>query len=249
MDRIACLALLPSLVESIGTCSPSLQVPGRLGCSALSSRQQGASARRQPRTVPSAARAESQQAGPAAAEKQAEKEEPQRGHQAPQNSAANLEVSSRLWIGGVAEGDMAPAQCFTLPPPLLPSVSMPLSCWPDKGATSRVFLQATDPEILAYREHQQTAARISLAEEARTLVALGKCVGARRAGCATATAPAPLRLHPCRPHTRAGVRGVRCTGLACCPPMRVGSWRATPAGRWWSLRQTRRCAPLASWRG
>ncbi|EFN51899.1 hypothetical protein CHLNCDRAFT_139512 [Chlorella variabilis] len=107
------------LARSIGK-----TVPGRLGCSALSSRQQGASAWRQPRTVPSAARAESQQAGPAAAEKQAEKEEPQRGHQAPQNSAANLE--------------------------------------------------ATDPEILAYREHQQTAARISLAEEARTLVALGK---------------------------------------------------------------------------
>ncbi|KAL4422913.1 hypothetical protein ABPG75_009110 [Micractinium tetrahymenae] len=34
--------------------------------------------------------------------------------------------------------------------------------------------QANDPEILAYREHQANAARISLAEEARTLVALGK---------------------------------------------------------------------------
>lgn len=69
-----------------------------------------------------AARAE-QQAGAPAAEAQKEEEEPQRGHQAPKNSAANLE--------------------------------------------------ATDPELLAYREHQATAARISLAEEARTLVALG----------------------------------------------------------------------------
>jgi hypothetical protein len=30
------------------------------------------------------------------------------------------------------------------------------------------------PELQAYQEHQRAAARISLAEEARTLVALGK---------------------------------------------------------------------------
>jgi hypothetical protein len=65
-----------------------------------------------------------EQAGAAATEAQEEeKEEPQRGHQAPKNSAASQE--------------------------------------------------ATDPEILAYREHQATAARISLPEEARTLVAGG----------------------------------------------------------------------------
>ncbi|KAI3430593.1 hypothetical protein D9Q98_005186 [Chlorella vulgaris] len=65
-----------------------------------------------------------EQAGAAATETQEEeKEEPQRGHQAPKNSAAGQE--------------------------------------------------ATDPEILAYREHQATAARISLPEEARTLVAGG----------------------------------------------------------------------------
>ena len=60
----------------------------------------------------------------AAAPPEEQKEEKQQGHQAPKNSAANLE--------------------------------------------------AQDPEILAYREHQATAARISLAEEARTLVAYGK---------------------------------------------------------------------------
>ena len=31
-----------------------------------------------------------------------------------------------------------------------------------------------DPEILAYREHQATAARMSLPDEARTLVHYGK---------------------------------------------------------------------------
>ncbi|PSC75188.1 FMN-binding split barrel [Micractinium conductrix] len=39
---------------------------------------------------------------------------------------------------------------------------------------SAANLEAQDPEILAYREHQATAARITLAEEARTLVSLGK---------------------------------------------------------------------------
>ncbi|KAI7841182.1 hypothetical protein COHA_005148 [Chlorella ohadii] len=41
-------------------------------------------------------------------------------------------------------------------------------------ASSAANLEAVDPEILAYREHQATAARISLPEEARTLVAYGK---------------------------------------------------------------------------
>lgn len=35
-------------------------------------------------------------------------------------------------------------------------------------------LESQDPELLAYRDHQATAARITLAEEARTLVALGQ---------------------------------------------------------------------------
>lgn len=91
-------------------------VAGRLSCPAPAVAQ---SARRQLRTVRLVPKAEQQQAAPAA-----EKEEKQQGHQAPKNSAANLE--------------------------------------------------ATDPEILAYREHQATAARISLPEEARTLVAYGK---------------------------------------------------------------------------
>ena len=34
--------------------------------------------------------------------------------------------------------------------------------------------EITDPEILAYRDHQATAPRIGLAEEARTLVACAK---------------------------------------------------------------------------
>jgi putative heme iron utilization protein len=41
-------------------------------------------------------------------------------------------------------------------------------------AGSAANLEAVDPEILAYREHQATAARISLPDEARTLVAYGK---------------------------------------------------------------------------
>ena len=36
--------------------------------------------------------------------------------------------------------------------------------------SSVVSEEATDPEIVAYREHQASAARLTLAEEARTLV-------------------------------------------------------------------------------
>ena len=45
---------------------------------------------------------------------------------------------------------------------------------PTRAARNPPALHPQDPEILAYREHQATAARMSLAEEARTLVAYGK---------------------------------------------------------------------------
>ena len=41
-------------------------------------------------------------------------------------------------------------------------------------ASSAVSKESVDPEVLAYQQHQATAARMSLAEEARTLVAYGK---------------------------------------------------------------------------
>ena len=43
-----------------------------------------------------------------------------------------------------------------------------------QGHQAPASAEITDPEILAYRDHQATAPRIGLAEEARTLVACGK---------------------------------------------------------------------------
>jgi hypothetical protein len=43
-------------------------------------------------------------------------------------------------------------------------------------AGSVVADEAQDPEILTFQQHQRSAPRLSLAEEARTLVAGGKCV-------------------------------------------------------------------------
>lgn len=50
----------------------------------------------------------------------------------------------------------------------------PAACCAQAPKNSAANLEAVDPEILAYREHQATAARISLPEEARTLVANAK---------------------------------------------------------------------------
>jgi hypothetical protein len=41
-------------------------------------------------------------------------------------------------------------------------------------STSVVAEDAVDPEILAFQEHQASAPRLSLAEEARTLIANGR---------------------------------------------------------------------------
>lgn len=42
-------------------------------------------------------------------------------------------------------------------------------------SSSVVSEEAVDPEFQAYQEHQATAAKLSFAEEARTLVETGRC--------------------------------------------------------------------------
>ena len=59
-------------------------------------------------------------------------------------------------------------------------INLPLDMRAETGHqvpnTSVVSEEAQDPEILAFQEHQASAARLSHAEEARTLMAVGKCV-------------------------------------------------------------------------
>lgn len=100
-------------------------------------------------------------------QQQEEKEPKQQGHQAPASSAANLEA---------------------MDPEILVRTFFPIVRFSSTGAAQRKpgWLQRPGPAShlfcaspspapgQAYREHQATAARISLPEEARTLVAYGK---------------------------------------------------------------------------
>ena len=64
--------------------------------------------------------------------------------------------------------------------------------------TSVVSEEAQDPEILAFQEHQASAARLSHAEEARTLVAVGKCVLPVRKGVHSANSCRRGACNACR---------------------------------------------------